>query len=226
MVKERIGLAFESGEKKTFAIAVDWPGWCRSGREDASALQALVDYAPRYAKVMELEKIPFAISGGIEQFTVTERVAGTKTTDYGAPDIWLSSDDAPLDKETLARLQTILRACWRAFAEVVESAAGKSLRTGPRGGGRDVDKMVSHVVGAETAYLARLGWKLQRSGEPGSPEYLEQIQQAGQDGLAASARGELPKQGPRGGKIWPARFYVRRSAWHILDHAWEIEDRM
>jgi hypothetical protein len=44
--------------------------------------------------------------------------------------------------------------------------------------------------------------------------------------LEAAARGELPRVGPRGGLRWTPRFYVRYSAWHILDHAWEIEDRL
>lgn len=43
--------------------------------------------------------------------------------------------------------------------------------------------------------------------------------------LVAAARGELPERGPRGGAIWTPRYYVRRAAWHTLDHAWEIEDR-
>jgi hypothetical protein len=38
--------------------------------------------------------------------------------------------------------------------------------------------------------------------------------------------GELPDFGPRGGERWPALFAIRRSAWHALDHAWEIEDRL
>ena len=36
---------------------------------------------------------------------------------------------------------------------------------------------------------------------------------------------DRPKSGPRGGKIWSPRFFVRYVAWHTLDHAWEIEDR-
>jgi hypothetical protein len=43
--------------------------------------------------------------------------------------------------------------------------------------------------------------------------------------LSAVACGEPVRTGPRGGVRWTARYYVRRSAWHVLDHAWEIEDR-
>jgi hypothetical protein len=44
--------------------------------------------------------------------------------------------------------------------------------------------------------------------------------------LAAAARDELPKHGPRGGVIWTPRYFVRRAAWHMLDHTWELEDRI
>jgi hypothetical protein len=45
-------------------------------------------------------------------------------------------------------------------------------------------------------------------------------------GLQAAADGQLPRKGPRGGKRWSPRFFVRRLAWHVVDHAWEIEDRI
>jgi hypothetical protein len=41
----------EVGQKKIFAGALDWPGWCRSGRDEEAALATLVEYAPRYSKI-------------------------------------------------------------------------------------------------------------------------------------------------------------------------------
>jgi hypothetical protein len=55
---------------------------------------------------------------------------------------------------------------------------------------------------------------------------VNQSRQAILAGLEAADKGELPEKGPRGGILWPARYFVRRVAWHVLDHAWEIEDRM
>lgn len=46
------------------------------------------------------------------------------------------------------------------------------------------------------------------------------------DALESAVKNGLPEKGPRGGKIWPARYFVRRVGWHVLDHAWEIEDRL
>ncbi len=45
-------------------------------------------------------------------------------------------------------------------------------------------------------------------------------------GLGAGARGEIPERGSRGGTLWTPRYFVRRVAWHTLDHAWELEDRI
>ncbi len=85
--------------------------------------------------------------------------------------------------------------------------------------------MVDHVLEADRAYLARLNWKHERqSGNPA--EALDRTRQAILAALDVAERGELPERGPRGGVIWPPRYFVRRVAWHVLDHAWEIEDRV
>ena len=45
------------------------------------------------------------------------------------------------------------------------------------------------------------------------------------DALSRAVTEGLPEKGPRGGALWTPRYFVRRTAWHALDHAWEIEDR-
>ena len=100
------------------------------------------------------------------------------------------------------------------------------LRKGPRGGGRDLDALLEHVLDAEQAYLGRLAWKFKPNTAPDALAALNQTRQAVQAALAAGMHGDLPIQGPRGGRVWPLRYYIRRSAWHVLDHAWEIEDRL
>ena len=198
---------------------MDWPGWCRSGRDETAALQTVRDYGPRYAQVLHLEGIEFHAPTGASAFAVTERHEGNATTDFGAPAIVLDADTEPMDRAELERVQAVLQACWQAFDRAAQRATGRELRKGPRGDGRDLDKIVDHILEADRAYLARLAWK-----HPG--QELGPTRRAILDALDAAVHGDLPERGPRGGIIWPPRYFVRRVAWHVLDHAWEIEDRV
>jgi hypothetical protein len=157
---------------------------------------------------------------------VTERHDGNATTDFGAPAIMLDADREPIDRMEFERLQTLLLACWQAFDRAVQRAAGRELRKGPRGSGRDVEKIIYHVLEADRGYLARLAWKHKREGGNNPVEELSRTRQAILNALEVAVNGDLPEQGPRGGIIWPPRYFIRRVAWHVLDHAWEIEDRI
>lgn len=220
-----INVYVEIGAKRTFAGALDWPGWCRQGRSEAEALQALCDYGPRYAGVLRAAQIEFQPPADTITFAVVERLTGNATTDFGAPDSTPTSDHDPFTDADLQRSQKLLQAYWQAFDNAVQAASGKTLRTGPRGGGRDLERIVSHVLGADVSYLTRLAWKHKPGNAEDLSEELGHTRQAILRALAAAVRGEIPTQGPRGGAIWPPRFFVRRVAWHVLDHLWEIEDR-
>lgn len=217
----KLNVYLEVGNRRMFAAAVDWPGWCRAGVDEASALQALVDYGPRYAEVARPTKLGFQTPENVSVFEVVERLKGNAATDFGAPNIHPESDAQPLDDAELKRLQTILKACWKKLDATVEKATGKPLRIGPRGGGRSLDKIVEHVLGAErSGYLSALG------GKAPSLATLESVRQIILDTLEASAHGKVAERGPRGGRRWSPRYFVRRDAWHILDHVWEVEDRL
>jgi hypothetical protein len=221
-----IRVFIETGEKKTFSGALDYPGWCRSGKDETSALQALLAYGARYAQVLEAAGIDFQQPISVGDFAVVERHAGNTTTDFGSPAVALESDHAALEQDEYARLRSILLACWDTFEAVVQRAQGRELRKGPRGGGRDLDEISAHVLDAEAAYLNKLGWKYNRDGGTSPEEALNGTRQAVLSAMQAAFNGGLPAQGPRGGARWPLRYYMRRSAWHLLDHAWEIEDRV
>ena len=213
-----IEVYLEAGAKRTFAGAIDWPGWCRGGRDEASALQALFEYGPRFARALRGAGLGFEAPAHPDDLTVTERLVGNATTDFGAPGVAPSADGRPVEEAELRRFLALLKGCWRAFDSAVERAAGKELRKGPRGGGRDLDAIVEHVVGADSAYLSRLVWK-----EPARE--LAGVRASILDALSSAVRNGLPQRGPRGGAIWRPRYFVRRVAWHVLDHAWETEDR-
>lgn len=220
----KIEVYLEIGKKRTFAGAIDWPGWSRSGRDEASALQTLCDYGPRYARVTA--RIGFQAPDDPSAFSVVERLEGNASTDFGAPGMAPSSGGGPVDDTELQNFQALLADCWQAFDAAVVAATGHELRKGPRGGGRELEGIIRHVLGADAAYLRQLGWKFKRREEDDLDVELHRTRQAMLKALAAASHGELPAQGPRGGIRWTPRYFVRRVAWHVLDHAWEIEDRI
>ena len=222
----KIDVYLEVGEKRTFAGALDWPGWCRSGRDEASALQSLFDYGPRYARAIRAARLGFKAPTQPSEFVVVERLRGNATTDFGAPSLAPSSDAGPVNSVELQHLQKLLNACWQAFDKAVETATGQTLRTGPRGGGRQLDGILQHLLGSDAGYLNGVGWKFQQDEADDLKDQLQQTRQAILSALTASAHGEIPEKGPRGGLRWRPRYFVRRIAWHVLDHAWELEDRV
>ena len=223
---EKFEVVLEVGQKKVFAGVLGWPGWCRSGGDEAAALQALLDYAPRYARVIGSARLKFQVPNEVSDFTVVERLEGNATTDFGAPGVVAQADAAPFDEEQLKRSLAAFKACWRAFDGAIEAARGKELRKGPRGGGRELEKIIWHVIDSDTGYLGAVAQQFKRDEGTDYAHEFDRIRAAMAAALEAGARGEIPERGPRGGKVWPLRYYVRRTAWHVLDHTWEIEDRV
>jgi hypothetical protein len=216
----------EVGRTRVFAGSLAWPAWARSGRSEEAAIEALFGYGPRFAKALRGTRLGFQAPAERTALAVVERLTGTSTTDFGALGVAPSVDTAPVDDADLRRLESLLRACWRAFDRAAEAAEGAELAKGPRGGGRDLDRIVDHVLGAEEGYVAMLGAKVPKAstGEPNGAGRASRVRAAGLDAVERAVREGVPPS-PRGGKRWTPRFFVRRSSWHILDHAWELEDR-
>jgi hypothetical protein len=215
----------EIGTKRSFAASLDWPGWCRHGPNETDALAALMACGPAYATVLTGTRLGFVAPKDAAQLAVVERLPGTATTDFGALSVVPAVDyDRSRDASHLKRFEKILRAAWRAFDGAVKSARRKPLATGPRGGGRSLESIVTHVIGADAGHLAAVGWKAPKSAKPNEQPAV--TRGAILAALEASATGEIPAQGPRGGARWTARYFVRRVAWHVIAHAWEIERRV
>ncbi len=226
---DRITVVVETGSKRVFACALEWPGLCRSAKDEHGALEALTTYAPRYKKTLGRAASGFRPPADTAALRVIDHLKGGASTDFGVPGAIGSAEATPLDQAETKRLATLLRAAWAAFdgAAATARSAGRPLRTGPRGGGRQVDAMARHVMEADAAYLAKLGAPYRKIGPQTDPATeLGSIREEMLDLLAALARGEPPPRTPRSGSLWPARYAIRRSAWHALDHAWEIEDRL
>lgn len=200
----------ELGKKRVFVSARDWPGWCRAGKDEEAALIALADYAPRYAVVADEAGIAFP-AGVAQHLDVVERVPGDATTDFGAPGAVAEGDEDRLSPAEAKRQAALLEAAWAVLDRVVAGAPA-TLAKGPRGGGRDRDPIVDHVVGAEAGYARKIGITRTAPAAALRAEILEAVR-------------TRTFGGPPRSKPWPPRYAIRRIAWHVLDHAWEIEDK-
>jgi hypothetical protein len=209
-------VAIEIGSKRTFASALDWPGWSRAAKGEDDAIQALIAYAARYGRVAARADVHFEPRPW--DFRVIEHLAGDATTDFGAPGAVADVESKPMTKAEVDRMCSLVEACWAEFDQVVKSAP-QSLRKGPRGGGRDRDKIFEHVLGAESGYAPKLGLRLPQPAID-DRKGITANRKAILDAFRAGASGEPLREGGR-----PARYMARRIAWHVLDHAWEIEDR-
>jgi hypothetical protein len=212
----QVDVYLEVGTKRFFASAADWPGWCRQGKTEELALEALAAYAPRYAPVAGEAGIAFP--GGPPELVVVERLPGSASTEFGVPGTAAEAEGKELSPAERARLASLLLACWEYLDRVV-SGAPAELRKGPRGGGRDRDAIFQHVVSSECAYSPKIGVKLKEPA-PGDRAAVDEARRRLLDALSSAADPDA------GAKRWSAGYFTRRAAWHALDHAWEIEDRV
>jgi hypothetical protein len=225
---ERIAVVIETGAKRTFAGAVDWPGWSRAAKSEDEAIDSLLRYAGRYRAVLVAGAVPGAMppsdAAGIEVHVV-ERVAGSSGTDFGVPSHPPGSDALPLDEDEASRLVAVLEAAWAAFDAAAESAEGRELRLGPRGGGRDLTRIRAHVREADASYLTQLGVRAPRIRGADEIDMEQAVRRRAAEVIRAHAAGTPIDDTNQVQRKWTPRVYVRRAAWHALDHAWEIEDR-
>lgn len=213
----RIEVGEEVGAKRAFVWAVDWPGWCRSGKTAEAARDALIAYAPRYAKVVKAAGLDMPDVDD-DVLDIIDTVEGGSGTDFGVPSAITDSDRRRVTKAEAERLAALVEAAWKVFDRTAARSPA-SLRKGPRGGGRDRDKMIGHVIEADHAYAREIGIRLP---EPrfGDTPTIKAERTAMLDVLRAPSDGS-----PLADRKWTQRYAARRIAWHVLDHAWEMEDR-
>jgi hypothetical protein len=185
-------------------------------------LEALASYAQRYARVAELAggSLPSTLS-----FDVVERVPGGPITAFAAaecrrpfPQVTAEAERAALTAIAARRLAELVAAAWATFDEVA-AASPAELRKGPRGGGRDRDEIVDHVIAAETAYARKLGVKRKQ------PAMNDMAARGELRDAVAAVIGRPSDGSPVVPDGWTTRYAVRRIAWHVLEHAWEMQDR-
>lgn len=214
-----VPVMLEHGKKKrVVACAFDWPGWDRSARTGQDVLAVLHAYRSRYARVAEQAGYgaEFAALGELE---VVEQLAGIGMTDfYGVSGRAAGPEYDPMTEAECERKTALLQASWRTFDEAAARVTTE-LRKGPRGGGRDREQIIRHVNGAEIHEFAlKVGVKVPLDTRE-DPHALDAYRHAFVEAIRVhSARGEPARS-------WPLQFLIRRCAWHMLDHAWELEDR-
>ena len=215
-----IRVMIEQGKKKAVASAFDWPGWDRGSKTEAEALEVLAAYRPRYAKVAELAGLgdEFDAAGELE---VVEHVPGAGMTDFYTLSFRSAGPEhEPMSEPECDRKLALLSASWDYFDSVAERVS-EELRKGPRGGGRDRARIIRHANGAEIEEFApKVGVKTPEDvWQDPTPQKLRTHREA----FAAAIRDYNARGVPI--RAWTLQFLIRHSAYHMLDHAWEMEDR-
>ncbi len=204
--------------RRVFAQAIGWPGWCRAARDEPRALERLTAYQDRYRQAVGPLADP--LGAAVPPFTVLERVDGDVTTDFGAPGKVMSFDRRPLEDGEPERLAAFLDACWDAF-DAALAATPEAMRPVKPEVGRAPAAIRDHILGAQRAYLSWLVKPLPKL-DPGRFDQVESDMRGIFRGAVRNLRPGLPFIHER----HPGPYAVRRECWHVLDHAWELEDRL
>jgi hypothetical protein len=213
----RVTLEIGPRGKKVVAVAPDWPGLERGAKTGEAAIERLLSYVPRYAKVAKLAgmEAAFATNPVVE---VVETYPGTGSTDFwGISFAFSGIDQQAMSGDELERELTLMQACW-AFFDIVRSHVSAEMLKGPRGGGRDRDRIVRHTFGAELDWANKLGVRT-----PLEVMLTNEGLKAHRGDYCNAIRA-LHSQNKMA-RTWPLHYLIRHTAYHSLDHAWEMEDK-
>jgi hypothetical protein len=202
------------------AFSIDWPGWSRGAKTAELALETLESYRERYRPVASLAGMSRAFDDAGPLEVVEDRI-GTGSTDFwGISFSPCAAEQGPMGEAELERGIALLRACW-AFFDGVAAGVSPEMRKGPRGGGRDREQIISHAIRTESEYFAKqVG--LRTPGRAAlTPDGLRRHREAYVAAMRAYNAGEVERRM----RSWTLSFLVRHSAFHTLDHAWEMEDK-
>jgi hypothetical protein len=206
--------------KRSVAFSLDWPGWSRGARTAELAVETLESYRERYRPVARLAGMEseFAAAGPLE---ISEDRVGTGSTDFwGISFSPSAAEQGPMSETELERGITLLRACW-AFFDDVAARVSPEMRKGPRGGGRDRDRIIRHTVRTESEDFAKQVGLRNPEGAALTPDGLRDHRETYVAAMRAYNAGEVKRRM----RSWTLPFLIRHSAYHTLDHAWEMEDK-
>ena len=216
---DSLRVILEIGKKRRVAAgAMDWPGLDRWGTSEENALEKLAWYLPRYADVAKRAGLTSEFEPASD-LDVVERVPGSSSTDFwGVAHVPSQIEGQVLPAADLERRLDLLRAAWAYFDDVATRSAGE-LRPGSRGGGRSRDQIMRHVYLNEPDQYSRKVEVRTPFDVVLTPDGLAEHRLAYLDAIRAYNADGRPA------RSWPIQFLVRRTAQHVMDHAWEIVDR-
>jgi hypothetical protein len=207
-------------DKKVAAFAIDWPGWSRGAKTGPEAVESLEAYRERYRPVAALAGLgsQFDDTGPLD---IVEDHVGVGSTDFWGISFAPSSFElTPMGEDELERKLALLRAAWRFFDDVA-ARVSPEMEKGPRGGGRDRDEIIRHALGWERADLVKRVGVVVDPVIPPTPEGLR----SHRDEYVAALRTYNAEGRMARGRNWTIALLLRHSAYHVLDHAWEMEDK-
>jgi hypothetical protein len=206
--------------KKFAAFAVDWPGWSRGDKSADGALERLAAYRERYRGIAVRAGLDTEFDDAAQLEIVEDRVGPGSVDFWGISFSASSLEQEPMDAAELERKLILLQTCWAYFDDVA-ARVSPEMRKGPRGGGRDRDTIIRHTVRTESEDFARkVGLRIPERAAL-APGALAPYREDFVDAMRAYQRGEI--KGSM--RSWTLPFLVRHSAFHTMDHAWEMEDK-
>jgi hypothetical protein len=204
--------------KRWVAVAADWPGLERGGKTEDEAVAKLASYLPRYLPVARRARL------GSELTTQPSLEVIGRYPGVGSTDFWgISFAPSPLDREpfdasTFDRQVRLLRAAWAEF-DATAASVSADLRLGPRGGGRTRDGIIRHVLVVEGEDFSRRVGAMSELEDLSTPVGLAKHRTRFVEAMRAWYADGKPL-----GK-WRVPYLLRHTAYHVLDHTWEMQDR-
>ncbi len=207
-------------DKKVAAFAIDWPGWSRGAKTPGAAVDLLEVYRDRYRTVARRAGLEaeFDAAGDLD---IVEDHVGVGSTDFWGISFAPSSfEQEPMPTDELERKLGLLESAWSYFDDVA-ALVSPEMRKGPRGGGRNRDEIIRHALGWERADLEKRVGVVADPVVPPTPEGLR----SHHDEYVAALRTYNAEGRMAGGRNWTIALLLRHTAFHVLDHAWEMEDK-
>jgi hypothetical protein len=207
-------------DKKVAAVAIDWPGWSRGARTAGDAVDTLDAYRERYRAVAQRVGLDAELDAAGDVEVVEDHVGVGSTDFWGISFAPSSFEHGPMTDDELDRKLGLLEAAWSHFDEV-GARVSREMAKGPRGGGRDRDQIIRHVLLNEQADLAKKVGVETPVDALTTPEgvrihrerFVAALREHGAEGRMAR------------GRNWTIALLIRHTAYHALDHAWEMEDK-